>query len=129
MAAEYGFPAADQMQDDIDQLGGGAGARGGPILPPPGMYQPDPAAMQDLMQQMIQQMMQTMMSSFQQAAQGMAASGSGPPTASSPVGGHWRQDNQMANVRLDERAFRRLEKFSNKKSFLISLLFISIFDG
>ena len=29
--------------------------------------------------------------------------------------GHWRQDGHMANVRLDERAFRRLEKFTNKK--------------
>ena len=70
-----------------------------------------------MMQGMMQQMMQMMMSSFQQATQGAAASGTSPSAASSPLGGtHWRQDTQMANVRLDERAFRRMDKFSNKKS-------------
>ena len=68
------------------------------------------------MMQMMHQMMQVMMS-FQQTTQGAAASGTSPPAASSPAGGtHWKQDTQMANVRLDERAFRRMDKFSNKKS-------------
>ncbi len=68
------------------------------------------------MMQMLQQMMQVMMS-LQQTTQGAAASGTSPPTASSPVGAtHWKQHTQMASVRLDERAFRRMDKFSNKKS-------------
>ena len=119
MAAQYGFP--DQMQRDIDAMGGGNAATAagdGPILPPPGIQgQPDPAAlMQSMMQNMMQSMMQAMMASFQQAASGAAATGTSPPAAYSPQGGvHWRQDPHMANVRLDERAFRRLEKFTNKK--------------
>ena len=114
MAAQYGF--TDAVQRDIDEMAGGITADDGPILPPPGMQPPDPAAMQNMMQAMMQNMMQMMMASFQQAAQGAAASGTTPPAASSPLGGvHWRQDSQMANVRLDERAFRRLDKFTNKK--------------
>ena len=76
MAAEYGFP--DQMQQETDAMGGGASAGDGPILPPPGMQPPDPAAMQNMMQAMMQQMMQIMMSSFREAAQGAAASGTSP---------------------------------------------------
>ena len=68
------------------------------------------------MMQMMQQMMQVMMS-FQQSGQGAAASGSSPPAASSPSGAtQWKQHAHMASVRLDERAFRRMDKFSNKKS-------------
>ena len=59
MAAQYGFP--DQMQHDIDAMGGGATAGDKPILPPPGMQPPDPAAMQNMMQAMMPQMMQIMM--------------------------------------------------------------------
>ena len=116
MPTEYGFPPADQMQADIDAIGSGTSGRGGPTLPPPGVQPPDPAAMQNMMQAMMQQKMQIIMTSFQQAAQGADASGTSPPAASSPLKGtHWRQDSQMANVCLDERAFRRLDKFTNKK--------------
>ena len=100
----------DQMQADIDGMAGNVAAAGGPLLPPLGLPPVDPAAMQ----QMMQAMMQMMMASLQQAA--AAASGTVPLAASSPLGGtHWTQNTQMANVRLDERAFRRLDKFSNKK--------------
>ena len=32
-----------------------------------------------------------------------------------PITGNWQQDRSLANVRLDERAFRRIEKFTDKK--------------
>ena len=63
----------DQMQQDIDAMGGGnaaAAAGDGPILPPPGMQgqqPPDPTAlMQNMMQNMMQTMMEAMMASFRQ---------------------------------------------------------------
>ena len=65
--------------------------------------------------QTMQQMMQMMMTF--QSGQGTTTSGTSPPAALGPHGGgDWRRNGHMANVRLDERAFRRLEKFSNKKS-------------
>ena len=110
----------DQMQADIDAMGGptGEAAPGGPLLPPPGMQQQqqppqDTAAMMHLMMQNMMQMMQ-MMQMLQQAAPGVQNAGA-PPAAFCPQGGgHWRQDTHMANVRVDGRAFRRLEKFTNK---------------
>ena len=107
------------MQANIDCMGVNAAAGGGPIIPPPGMpmHQPaDPSAlMQTIMRNMMQSMMQAMMASFQQAAPGAAANGASPPAAYTPQGGvHWRQDPHMANVRFDERAFRRLEIHEQK---------------
>ena len=58
------YAQRDQMQQDIDAMGGGnavVAAGDGPIMPPPGMQgqqPPDPAA---LMQNMIHNMMQPMM--------------------------------------------------------------------
>ena len=88
---------------------------------PPGMQQPqipipDPAAM---MQSMIQQFMQAMMGhmqpAFAQAAPRGLNAGTTPAAFSPQEAVHWREDGHMANVRLDERAFRRIEKFADKK--------------
>ena len=86
MAANCGF-LADQMLADVNALGSVASASGGPILPPPGMQSPDPAAMQNMMQAMMQQMMQMMMTSFQQVARGAAVSGTSRLAASGPLEG------------------------------------------
>ena len=106
-----------QMQADIDQhaadhaaavAGASAAGSGGAV--PPGL--PNQPSIMSLLQAM-QQMMQMMMT-FQS---GQGTTSSAPPPAVSPHGGgDWKRDGHMANVRLDERAFRRLEKFSNKKS-------------
>ena len=90
---------------------------------------PDPAAMlQQMMQQMMQNMMNQMNHMFAQGAP--SASGQAPGGSSaafSPQGadprnwqgplntGNWQYDRSMSNVRLDERAFRRIEKFTDKK--------------
>ena len=111
-----------EMQADVDAVRSGVSGSGGAAAsspqPPPGMKPPLDPAMQGSMQMMhsMIQMMQQQQMSFQQSTQGTAASGTSPLAASSPVGGtHRKQDTQMANVRPDERAFRRIEKFSNKK--------------
>ena len=115
-----GLPAdpEPQMQADIDQHAAdhaaavsGVNAAGNGGAAPPGL---DYQSITTLLQTM-QQMMQMMMAF--QTGQGTTTPGTSPPAAISPSGGvDWRKDGHMANVRLDERAFRRLEKFSNKKS-------------
>ena len=100
------------MEHDIDGLDGGANA---------GQPMPDPAIMlQQMMQQMMQNMLNQMNNMFAQSATGQptggsssafspqAASGGGDPRnwQGPPITGHWQQDRSMANVRLDERAFR-----------------------
>ena len=107
------------MQADIDQHAAdhsaavsGANAAGNGGAAPPGLPQ-EPSIMSLL--QTMQQMMQKMMTFH--IGQGTTTSGTSPPAASSPQGGvDWKRDGSMANVRLDERAFRRLDQFSNKKS-------------
>ena len=110
-----------QMQADIDRMAvegeAATAATAALSMPvPPGMeplqFPQDPNAMMHFMMRM---MMNAMRASFQQATLGTSNAGA-PPAALSPHGGsHWRQDTHMANVRLDERAFRRLEKFTNKE--------------
>ena len=108
------------MQADVDAHANPQGAPVGPYLHPPGMQQqvpmPDPAVMmQALMQQIMQKMMDYMQRALPQAALGGQNAGAAS-AAFSPQGvGHWRQDGHMANVRLDERAFRRKEKFTDKQ--------------
>ena len=113
------------MDQYIDDLSGGA-ARTGPVLPPDGQHQPmpDPAMM---LQQMMQHMMQQINMMFAQNAPGGqnagtssaafslqgAANWQGPPSQQST--GNWQEDRSTANVRLDERASRRIEKFTDKK--------------
>ena len=119
-AAGVAIDPDQQMQADIDQhatehaaavAGAGAAGSGGAV--PPGLPTEPPSMMSIL--QTMQQMMQVMMS-FQNG-QGTTSSGTLPPAAVSPQGGVcWQRDGHMANVRLGERAFRRLDKFSNKKS-------------
>ena len=111
----------DQMQADIDAIGGPAGgaAPGGPLLPPPGMQQQqqpqtDTAAMMHQTFLMMQNMMQ-MMQVLQQCAPGMQNAGASSAALRPQEDGHWRQDTHMTNVRFDERAFRRLEKFTNEE--------------
>ena len=107
-----------QMQSDVDAHAASAGM---PISPFASTAAPgattlpsfDTNAMQQLMhahfQEMMQQMMKTMTASFLPSG----ASGSNPggiqsaPKAAS--GGH------LANLRSDERAFRRIDRFSNKR--------------
>ena len=109
------------MQQDIDAHAQAPGAPGGPQLqqqPPPGMHpqmQIPPAMMQTMMQQFMQQLLQSMQQALPQVAPGAAASGQAAPAAVSPQGAGWQEDRHMANVRLDERAFRRIEKFTDKK--------------
>ena len=106
-----------QMQADVDAH----------AAAPPGMQQnPIPATM---MQAMIQQFMQAMMGqmqqafaqsvpvgqAFAQAAPGGQNAGAAPAAIGPQGAGHWRQDGHMANVRLDERAFRRMENFTDKQ--------------
>ena len=107
-------PAGDvdqQMQVDVDAH----------VAPPgmqPQMQMPDPAVMmQALMQQIMQRMMEYVQEALPQAAPGAAPGGqAAAPAAFSPQGAsHWREDGHMANVRLDERAFRRIEQFIDQK--------------
>ena len=114
-----------QMQADVDAH---AQAPGGTFTAP-GMQQPQMPIPATMMQAMMQQFMQAMMGQMQQAfAQaapgGQAFAQAAPggqnagtaPAAFGPQGaGNWRQDGHMANVRLDERAFRRMEKFTDKQ--------------
>ena len=67
-----------------------------------------------MMQSMVESMMQ-MMQTLQQAAPGMQNAGASSAAFRPQEDGHWRQDTHMANVRLDERAFRRLEKSTSKE--------------
>ena len=102
-----------QMQADVD-------AHAAPPGMQPQMPMPDPAVMmQALMQQIMQGKMDYVQQALPQAAPGAAPGGQNAgttPAAFSPQGaGHWREDGHMANVRLDERAFRRIEKFTDKK--------------
>ena len=83
--------------------------------------------LQQMMQQIMQQMMHQMNNMFAQNAPGgqtagtssaafspqVAANWQGPPSQQSA--GNWQQDKSLANVRLDERAFRHIEKFTDKK--------------
>ena len=124
------------MEQDIDGLDGGA-PRAGPVLPGEGQYHqqqqqpmPNPAIMvQQMMQQMLQNMLNQMNNMFAQSAPGQTAGGSSsafsPQAASGggdprnwqgpPITGPCKQDRSLANVRFDERAFRRIEKFTDKK--------------
>ena len=109
------------MEHDIDGLDGGANA---------GQPMPDPAiVLQQMMQQMMQNMLNQMNNMFAQSATGQTAGGSSsafsPQAASGggdprnwqgpPFAGHWHQDRSLANVRLDIKAFSRIDKFTDKK--------------
>ena len=112
------------MQADIDAHMGHQGQPGQQQQP-----MPDPAVMlQQMMQQMLHNMLDQMNNKFAQRVSGAAwqASGGGSvafsPQAADPRNwqgpptmGNWQHDGSMANVRLDERAFRRIEKFTDKK--------------
>ena len=105
----------DEIHADIDAqgptVGAAPGATGpGMLLPPPGMpQQQDPAAMMQLMMQsFMQMMMDHMKASFPQATPRTQNAGAASAAFRPQEDGHWRQDTHMANVRLDERAFRRL---------------------
>ena len=106
------------MQQDIDahvQV-----APGGPMLQPqpphvqaqalqagvPGMS--PQAMMQTMMQQFMQQLLLSMQQALPQVARGTAPVGEAAPAAFSPHGAGWQEDRRLANVRLDERAFRRV---------------------
>ena len=115
-----------EMQADVDAHAGGLGQPQQPM--------PDPAMMNQMFQPMFQQMMQqafqSMMNNmFAQPAQGTTGQSPGVSSAAfSPSGadprnwqgpanaGGWQHDRSLANVRLDERAFRRIDKFTDKPS-------------
>ena len=87
-----------QMQADVDAHAGG-------------QQVPDPQAMmQQMMQQMLQNMMQQMQMMFAQNVSG-ASPGAQPGAPQT----HWHNDRSMSNVKLDERAFRRIKELRNKK--------------
>ena len=87
-----------------------------PVMQLPLIPIPDPAAMmQSLMQQIMQAMMVHMQQTFAQAGPGGKNAGTTPAAFSPQGAGHWREDRHMANVRLDEKTFRRLEQFTDKK--------------
>ena len=133
----YGLPAdgvnvlvpgdVDQeMQADIDAQWGNQGQQGQPQQQQP---TPDPAALlQQMMAQMMQNMMNQMNHMFAQAASGATGQppGGGPQSASPGAdprnwqgpanAGGWQHDRSLSNVRLDERAFRRIDKFTDKPS-------------
>ena len=100
---------ADAMQRDVD-----AHAGGGPALITGAP--PDPVVvMQNMMQQMAASMnaMLDAMAIQMQNAPGVGVSPSPPGIPSVGVNG---TSSHLANVRLDERSFRRLDKFTNSKS-------------
>ena len=111
-----------EMQGDVDAHAAGLGQ--------PQQAMPDPAMFQPMLQQMFQQMMQQMMNNmFAQSAQGTTGQSPGVSSpAFRPFGedprnwqgpanaGGWQQDRSWSNVRLDERAFRRVDKFTDKPS-------------
>ena len=108
-----------QMQQDIDAHVQAPGAPGGPHLqeqqPPLGMQIPA-AMMQGMMQQFMLQFIQTMQQALPQVAQGVSPERqAAAPAATSPQGAGWQEDRHMANVRLDEMAFRRVEQFTDKR--------------
>ena len=132
----YGMPAdgvnvlvpgdVDQeMQADIDAQWGNQGQQGQPQQP-----MPDPAVLlQQMMSQMMQNMMNQMNHMFAQAAPGVIGQSPGGSSAAfSPQGadprnwqgppntGGWQYDKSLSNVRFDERAFRRIDKFTDKPS-------------
>ena len=113
-----------EMQADIDVHIGHQGYQGQPQQP-----MPDPAALlQQMMAQMMQNMMNQMNHMFAQAASGATGQPPGGGPQSVPPGadpknwqgpanaGGWQHDRSLANVRLDERAFRRIDKFIDKPS-------------
>ena len=112
-----------QMQADIDRMAAegeaadAAAAAAGNVPVPQGWNHCNFHRIQNaMMQYMMRMMMDAMRASFRQAAPGMPNAGTTAPVAFSPQGSsHWRQDTHMANVRLDERAFRRLKKSTNKR--------------
>ena len=73
------------------------------------------ALMQTMMQQFMQQLLLSMQQAIPQVAPGTAPVGEAAPAAFSPHGAGWQEDRHLANVRLDERAFRRVEKFTDKR--------------
>ena len=101
-----------QMQADVDAHAA-----------PPGMQHgqepPMDQQFQAFMQNFARMMWNTIQGQPRQPAPPMGQATGAPPAAFSPYGnqgaGHWRDDAQMANVRLDERAFRRIEKLTDKK--------------
>ena len=91
------------MDADI-QHGVGLEGRGAPlILPLVGLPQPDLVAVMAAFTQQTQVMMQ-MMQAFQQQMAGAGANPGGVQSVPGGLSGH------LASDRLDERAFRRLEK-------------------
>ena len=88
-----------QMQADVDAHAGG-------------QQVPDPQAM---MQQMMQQMLQNMMHQLNNMFAQNASAGVGPPPTNGAPQTHWHNDRSMSNVKLDERAFRRIKELRNKK--------------
>ena len=106
------------MQHDIDAHVQGDGLQSSGVRAPPVQAQTPmfpQAMMQTMMQQFMQQFMQTMMQAMPQAAAGTTQVGQAASAAFSPQGAGWQEDRTMANVRLDERAFRRVEKFTVKR--------------
>ena len=108
-----------QMQADIDVHLGPQGQQQMPV--------PDPAAMvQTMMMQMMQNLFAQMSSALAQSAPGTTGQTAGAASPAfgpmdpgnwqgPPSAGNWQRDRSMANVRLDEKAFRRMEKFTDKK--------------
>ena len=89
----------------------------GLIFPPGVQQQVDPNFVMQQMMQNMQNMMQMFATSMQQLTQGQATQNAGMSSAafSPQEPTHWREDKSLSNVRLDERAFRRIEKFHDKK--------------
>ena len=109
--ADLNANVEEQMQADIDDQAFTAGM---PIIPPPtAMPRFDAAAMQQMMHNHFQQMMQQMMSTMAASFSAPGATGSSPGGIQSAPGGNIGE--RLANVRLDERAFRRIDRFSNKR--------------
>ena len=120
------------MQHDIDAhaqdslQASGVRAPGGPLPPQPPQVQAQApqagvpgmfpqAMMQTMMQQFMQQLLLSMQQALPQVAPGTAPVGEAVSAAFSPQGAGWQEDRHLANVRLDERAFRRVEKFTDKR--------------
>jgi hypothetical protein len=104
--------AMDQaMQQDIDAHAANAGVAGGPILPDAAQQNPMPD-FQTLMQGFLQMMWQATQQQASQPGQAASTAAIGPQVGASRP---WQNDSHLANVRLDERAFRRIEKFGDRK--------------
>ena len=111
-----------QMQTDIDaHAAAGAAVAAAAAIPTPTTPPPEPvvspqtpANFEVLMQQQFMKFMQGMFASMAATSSPSGAAGSSPSGVQSVPGGP-SDVGHLANVRLDERAFRRLDRFSNKR--------------